>query len=134
MIPTGSLSLDNALGVGGLPRGRVVEVRQEARVAPLEAFEKSSRGVAKERTNINAERNYSRLTTMITSYTLKSDRQYAGLSSRQRIRLRGISEMHPLAHRRRPGVFRAFRLGVWPRELGEDDCGSAHRRAMPEDG
>lgn len=28
VIPTGSLSLDHALGVGGLPRGRVVEVRQ----------------------------------------------------------------------------------------------------------
>ncbi|MDI9546056.1 MAG: DNA recombination/repair protein RecA, partial [Chloroflexota bacterium] len=25
-IPTGSLSLDIALGVGGLPRGRIVEV------------------------------------------------------------------------------------------------------------
>ena len=26
MIPTGSLSLDVALGVGGLPRGRIVEI------------------------------------------------------------------------------------------------------------
>src|SRR3546814_17777556 len=26
VIPTGSLLLDNALGIGGLPRGRVVEV------------------------------------------------------------------------------------------------------------
>ena len=25
-IPTGSLALDNALGIGGLPRGRVVEI------------------------------------------------------------------------------------------------------------
>ncbi|MBU1985389.1 DNA recombination/repair protein RecA, partial [bacterium] len=25
-IPTGSLSLDNALGVGGVPRGRVIEI------------------------------------------------------------------------------------------------------------
>lgn len=27
VTPTGSLSLDHALGVGGLPKGRVVEVR-----------------------------------------------------------------------------------------------------------
>src|SRR3990172_486635 len=26
VIPTGSLSFDNALGVGGMPRGRVVEI------------------------------------------------------------------------------------------------------------
>ena len=26
IIPTGSLSLDKALGIGGLPRGRVVEI------------------------------------------------------------------------------------------------------------
>src|SRR3546814_7634070 len=26
VIPTGSLLLDNALGIGGLPRGRVIEV------------------------------------------------------------------------------------------------------------
>ena len=25
-IPTGSLSLDRALGIGGLPRGRIVEI------------------------------------------------------------------------------------------------------------
>lgn len=34
VIPTGSLSLDHALGVGGLPRGRVVEVRMR-RFGPL---------------------------------------------------------------------------------------------------
>ncbi|CAN0427861.1 unnamed protein product, partial [Discosporangium mesarthrocarpum] len=26
-IPTGSISLDHALGVGGLPKGRVIEVQ-----------------------------------------------------------------------------------------------------------
>ncbi len=26
VIPTGSILLDNALGIGGLPRGRVVEI------------------------------------------------------------------------------------------------------------
>ena len=25
-IPTGSLALDNALGVGGVPRGRIIEI------------------------------------------------------------------------------------------------------------
>lgn len=30
VIPTGSLSLDHALGIGGLPRGRVVEVKADS--------------------------------------------------------------------------------------------------------
>ena len=31
VVSTGSLGLDIALGVGGLPRGRVVEIRSEER-------------------------------------------------------------------------------------------------------
>ena len=30
-IPTGSLSLDIALGLGGIPKGRIIEIRSEER-------------------------------------------------------------------------------------------------------
>lgn len=37
VTPTGSLSLDHVLGVGGLPKGRVVEVRGERGGVPRRA-------------------------------------------------------------------------------------------------
>ena len=34
VIPTGSLSLDLALGVGGLPRGRIIEIYRKRAARP----------------------------------------------------------------------------------------------------
>ena len=36
-ISTGSLGLDIALGIGGLPRGRVVEIRSEEHTSELQS-------------------------------------------------------------------------------------------------
>ena len=38
VIPTGSFRLDHALGVGGLPRGRVTEIVRHACAVPELAF------------------------------------------------------------------------------------------------